>query len=211
MDSQSKKQLKKNWDLTADAFEKLLLSFDEDQEKASVIYEDIRRRLIRQFRANQSLIAEEQTDEVFNRVARKISEEGFLLERETIYSYFHQVARYVLLESQRQSRRKILGLEDLATGEEPSYDSVEVFEKLQDRHRTELGLNTLKQCREYLNKQELTVLDEYNSALGKDKKQQHERLAQSLGKSQNALKISINRIRKKIIECAKKKLMMLLK
>jgi DNA-directed RNA polymerase specialized sigma24 family protein len=210
MDSQAKKQLKKDWVLTADAFEKLLLSFDEDQEKASLIYEDIRKRLIRQFNANQSLIAEEQTDEVFNRVARKITEEDFILERENPYPYFHQIARYILLEYQRQNRRKILGLDDLTASEEPSYNAVELMEKANEKLRTELGLNALQKCREHLNTQELAMLDKYNSALGKDKKQQHEQLAQSLGKSQNALKISINRARKKLIECAKKKLMILL-
>jgi DNA-directed RNA polymerase specialized sigma24 family protein len=211
MDSQITKQLKKNWVLTAEAFDKLLLSFDDNKEKASLIYEDIRKRLIRQFNANQSLIAEEQADEVFNRVARKIADEGFILDQENPYPYFHQIAKYILLEYQRQKRLKILGLDDLTIGEEPSYNSVEILEKAQEKFRTELGLNALKQCREHLNTKEIVMLDKYNSALGKDKKQRHEQLAQSLGKSQNALKISINRIRKKLIECAKKKLSVILR
>lgn len=206
MDFQAKKQLKKDWVLTADAFKKLLLGFDEDQEKASLIYEDIRQRLIRQFNVNQSLIADEQADEVFNRVARKISEEDFILDRENPYSYFHQIARYVLLEYQRQNRRKILGLDDLTASEEPSYNTFELMKKANEKLRAELGLNALRKCREHLNEQEIMMLDKYNSALGKDKKHLHEQLAQSLVKSQNALKIAINRVRKKLIECAKKKL-----
>jgi DNA-directed RNA polymerase specialized sigma24 family protein len=210
MDSQAKKQLKKDWVLTAEAFEKLLLSFDENKEKASLIYEDIRKRLIRQFNANHSLIAEEQADEVFNRVARKISDEDFQLDSENPYPYFHQIARYILLEYQRQNRRKILALDDLTVAEEPSYNSVELMEKANEKFRTELGLNALRKCREHLSSQELTMLDEYNAALGKDKKHRHEQLAASLGKTQNALKISISRARTKLIECAKKKLMIVL-
>ncbi len=210
MDSQVKKQLKKDWVLTAEAFGKLLLSFDENQEKASLIYEDIRKRLIRQFTAGQSLFADEQADEVFNRIARKIAEENFMLDRENPYPYFHQVARYVLLEYQRKSRRKILGLEDLSAGEEPSYNTADILEKTYEKFRTELGLKALRQCREHLDTQELVMLDKYNEALGKDKKHRHQQLAINLGKSQNALKISVSRARNKLIECAKKKLSIVL-
>jgi DNA-directed RNA polymerase specialized sigma24 family protein len=210
MDSQVKKQLKKDWVLTAEAFDKLLLNLDENRENASLIYEDIRKRLIRQLTAGRSLFAEEQADEVFNRIARKIFEEDFVLDRENPYPYFHQVARYVLLEYQRQSRRKILGLDDLSTGEEPSYNVAEMLEKAYEKFRTELGLNALRHCREQLDTQEVVMLDKYNAALGKDKKQRHQQLAINLGKSQNALKISVSRARNKLIECAKKKLSIVL-
>ena len=69
----TKKLLKKDWILTAEAFEDLLKNLEPDREKASLIYEDIRKRLIRQFKAGNSSIAEEQADEVFNRIARKYS------------------------------------------------------------------------------------------------------------------------------------------
>ena len=67
----TKKLLKKDWILTAGAFENLLKNLDPDSEKASLIYEEIRKRLIRQFKAGNSILAEEQADEVFNRIARK--------------------------------------------------------------------------------------------------------------------------------------------
>lgn len=206
----TKKQFKKDWALTAEAFAELLSSFDDDREKASLIYEDIRKRLVRQFRASQSLIPEEQADEVFNRIARKISEENFILDRANPYPYFHQTARYVLLEHQRQNRRKILGLDDLNVSDEPAFDPVAAIEKAEQKLRTELGLNALRQCRQNLKPQELEVLDHYNAAIGKDKKRLHEELAASLGKSQNALKITINRTRNKLVECAKKKLAIIL-
>lgn len=205
-----KKQLKKDWSLTAEAFENLLASFDADQEKASLIYEDIRTRLIRQFLANRSLIAEDQADEVFNRIARKISQDNFILDRQNPYPYFHQTARYVLLEYQRQSRRRILGLDDLDNADEPAFDPVADFEKAEARLHTELGLNALSECRKNLSPEDLELLDKYNAAVGKDKKQLHEQLAAGLGKTQNALKIIITRLRKKLVECAKKKLAIIL-
>lgn len=201
-----KQPLKKDWILTAEAFKKLLENFDSDAERASVIYEDIRRRLIRQFKASRSLIAEEQADDVFNRIARKIFEEDFILDRENPHPYFHQTARYVLLEYQRQNRRKLLGLDDLPVSEEPAFDPVEAIRKAEQQTEKTLGLQALKQCRENLSEREINLLDRYDLISGKDKKTLREQLADESGKSVNALKISINRIRNKLIDCAKRKL-----
>jgi DNA-directed RNA polymerase specialized sigma24 family protein len=214
MISQTKKQYKKDWSLTAEAFKDLLSSLDNDHEKASLIYEDIRIRLVRQFRASQSLIPEEQADEVFNRVARRISQGDFVLDQQNPRAYFHQTARFVLLEHQRKNRCKILGLDELAESDEPSYNPVEAFEKAQERLQNKRGLNAIRECRKNLSDDDLKILDDYNAATsattGKDKRHLHERLAGDLGKSRNALKIVIVRLRKKLIECAKKKLAIVL-
>jgi DNA-directed RNA polymerase specialized sigma24 family protein len=202
MPYEAKKIFKKDWVLNAEAFEKLLAGLDDSPEKASLIYEDIRKRLIRQFRASQSQIAEEQADIVFNRVARKIHEEDFVLDKNNPYPYFHQTARYILLEQQRIARRRILGLDDLPISEEPFYNPEEILARFSERVRDEAGLNSLRECRETLSEKDLHLLDRYDAAKGKQRAQ----LAQETGKTVNALKISINRIRKKLIDCAKKKL-----
>ncbi|HEX8250127.1 MAG TPA: hypothetical protein VF599_18280 [Pyrinomonadaceae bacterium] len=202
MPYEAKKIYKKDWVLNAEAFEKLLFSLDGNPENASLIYEDIRKRLIRQFRANRSQIAEEQADEVFNRIARKIYEEDFVLDKSNPYPYFHQTARYILLEQQRRARRKILGLEDLPLSEEPFYNPEEILARFSERLRNEAGLNSLRECRENLSEKEINLLDSYDAVKGKGR----ERLAKETGKTVNALKISINRIRKKLIDCAKRKL-----
>jgi DNA-directed RNA polymerase specialized sigma24 family protein len=206
MSYDAKKIYKKDWVLSAEAFEKLLFNLDENAEKASLVYEDIRKRLIRQFRANQSQIAEEQADEVFNRIARKIYEEDFVLDKNNPYPYFHQTARYILLEQQRHSRRRILGLDDLPMAEEPSYNPEEILARFSERLRDEAGLRSLRECRESLSERDINLLDRYDAAKGKEKKTQRQQLAEETGKTVNALKISINRIRKKLIDCAKKKL-----
>jgi DNA-directed RNA polymerase specialized sigma24 family protein len=202
MSYEVKKIFKKDWVLNAEAFEKLLLSLDGNPEKASIIYEDIRKRLIRQFRASQSQIAEEQADIVFNRVARKIHEEDFVLDKSNPYPYFHQTARYILLEQQRTTRRRILGLEDLSVGDEPFYNPEEILARFSERLRDEAGLGYLHECRENLSEKEIDLLDRYDAAKGKQRKQ----LAQEMGKTVNAQKISVNRIRKKLIDCVKKRL-----
>lgn len=206
MSFETKRVLKKDWVLNAEAFQKLLFSLDTDIEKASTIYEDIRKRLIRQFRANQSQIPEEQADEVFNRIARKIYEEGFILDNSNPFPYFHSMARYILLEYQRESRRKLISLQDLSMSEEPLYNPKEVFAKFTERLRNEAGLNFLEECRRNIGEKDIAILDRYNSTNDEKKKEMRQQLAEDLGKSRNALKIIINRIRKKLLDCARKKL-----
>lgn len=205
-DFPTQKSLKKDWTLTTEAFEIFLTNLDENRDKASKIYEEIRKSLIRHFRANRSLIAEEQADEVFNRVTRKMSEEDFILDKENPYPYFHSVARYILLEYQRQKRIKFLGLDDLALSEEPAFDPAEAFKAADEKLQMAQGLEILKKCREKLNENEIILLDKYDLIVGTNKKTLREQLAADSGKTINALKISINRIRNKLIICARRKL-----
>ena len=100
----------------------------------------------------------------------------------------------------------MLGLDDLTLSEEPAFDPLEVLRIVEGKLQKELGLDALKQCREKLAEREIGLLDRYNLIAGKDKKAQREQLANDSGKTLNALKISINRIRNKLIECTKKKL-----
>src|SRR5256885_4134102 len=60
--------------LTGEAFSKLLARLDPDRERAGEKYEDLRRTLIRFFEWRGAPFPEEQTDETFNRVARKLDE-----------------------------------------------------------------------------------------------------------------------------------------
>src|SRR5256714_13254313 len=60
--------------LTADTFAKLLNCLDADRERAGEKYEDLRRTLIKFFEWRGAPFPEEQTDETFNRVARKLDE-----------------------------------------------------------------------------------------------------------------------------------------
>lgn len=196
----------KEWSLTAEAFEVFLKNLDEDIEKASAIYENIRRRLIRHFGAHRSLKAEEQADEVFNRTIRKVSEGDLILDKENPYPYFHGIARYILLEYQREKRRKMLGLDDLAVSEEPMFDPAEAFKVIDEKIRTAQGLEILKKCRETLSERETVMLEKYDVIDGKDKRLRREQLAADYDKTINALKISINRIRNKLIICARRKL-----
>src|SRR5215470_11944369 len=83
-------------DLSANAFAKLLDSFGSDRESAGEKYEDLRRILTRFFEWRGAPFPEEQTDETFNRVARKL-DQGVQIKN--IGGYCYEVARLVCLES----------------------------------------------------------------------------------------------------------------
>lgn len=201
----NKKNLKKNWILTAEAFQKLLLSFDENQDKAGLVYEDMRRFLIRYFRLNQTQNAGENADEVFNRVARGIAENGVIIDKSNPYPYFYKTAKFVLSES-RKARNKLFGLDDLSASEEPFYDSEAAVIKIQERYKTENGLDILQNCFNCLSEKERTIYDKYVNVTDTDKSLHRRNLADELKKSKTALKIYVSRVRQKLLECAKNKI-----
>jgi DNA-directed RNA polymerase specialized sigma24 family protein len=83
------------WDLSEDAFSRLLARLSSDPEHAGEEYEKLRARLIYFFERKGCRIPAELGDETINRVARKI-EEGH--EIEDLFKYSYGVARFVLLE-----------------------------------------------------------------------------------------------------------------
>jgi len=66
--------LKKKWELTPEAFGRLLTWLDADGERAGQKYEEIRDRLIRIFVCRGCPVAEDLADEAINRVIRKLPE-----------------------------------------------------------------------------------------------------------------------------------------
>ena len=89
------KTLKKDWVLTADAFALLLTALNPDPEQAGIKYEQIRRKIIRKLEFEGSSEPEEHADEVFNRVARRVTE-GEQLDAESPDDYFLQTAQFRL-------------------------------------------------------------------------------------------------------------------
>ena len=64
----------REWKLSKDLFDALLVWLDPDRELAACKYEEIRSRLIRIFKSRGSPVAEDLADETFDRVARKLDE-----------------------------------------------------------------------------------------------------------------------------------------
>jgi RNA polymerase sigma factor (sigma-70 family) len=177
--------------LTAETFAKLLLNLDTDRDRAGVKYEDLRRTLIRFFEWRGAPFPEEQTDETFNRVARKLEA---AIEIKNMGGYCYEVARLVCLEALKSNNNKRSTLEaaDIKLPVEDSGD--EAAEK-------ESRLACLDDCLNALPaKNREWVLEYY-----KDDKSGHvnrrRALAERLGLPREALANRVQRLRDKLERC----------
>jgi hypothetical protein len=199
------KVLQKDWLLDAAALNLLLTALDPEREAAAVRYENVRKALIRYFSLHGSLIPDENADEVFNRVARKLSE-SVPLDLSHHNGYFLKVAHFVLNEYFRSARRQFVPFEECAQSSELSTDPIEESARLRDRFERELGLEAVRYCRDLLSLNERENLDAYDEGIGREKIDRRNALAAKLGKSKGALIVEISRIRARVRNCTLKKL-----
>src|ERR1700730_1728219 len=122
--------------ITEDTFARLLNCLDADRELAGEKYEDLPRLLARFFEWRGAPFPEEQTDEVFNRVARRLGEG---IEIKNIGGYCYEVARLVLHETLKGPDRKHDSLETMNVDVAAAETGNEAEEK-------EMRLNCLDDC-----------------------------------------------------------------
>ena len=186
-------------------FDALLFALDEDRDRAGLRYEEIRQRLIRQFHVRGSHKPQSHADEVFNRVARQALG-GIQLDRENPFGYFHETARFVLLEYQREVQAELLPPEDLAELPLNSISATEQLLILSRRLENEIGIESFKKCRAEMSDDENLVKDFYDYGEGAERIERRKSLAAELGVEQGTLRKSILDFNNKIKNCARKKL-----
>jgi RNA polymerase sigma factor (sigma-70 family) len=170
------------WELTKEEFERLLAWLDNDREKAGVIYETIRCRLIKIFARRGCWEAENLADETINRVATRIESIS------TEYTgnpalYFYGVARKIHHEYLRQRRRPL-----------PEFSSIP--NPFEDEE-----YDCLDQCLEGVNVEDRDLILRYYLEDKRDKINYRKQLAEELGIAINALRIRAHRIRKPLKKC----------
>jgi DNA-directed RNA polymerase specialized sigma24 family protein len=184
---------KKDWSLTADAFEQLLGLLDQDRDHAGQKYEGVRRKLMEFFEARGSESPDEQTDETINRVARKIVEGEKI---ESLDRYFYGVARLVWLESLRARDKAPIAL-DLA----PTPIAPDNEEESRQRQEQEQKFRCFEVCLSKLSTEHRTLIVEYyreEEGLKIDHRRRH---AEELKMSLNALRLRACRIRAELATC----------
>src|SRR3954462_9254328 len=137
--------------LTAEAFTKLLESLGKNQTEAGEQYENLRRTLIRFFEWRGAPFPEEQTDETFNRVARRL-DEG--LEIKNIGGYCYEVARLFCLEALKGRESRRAPLEEIKLKATASETADETAEK-------ERWLTCLDDCLSVLPAESRELITEY--------------------------------------------------
>jgi DNA-directed RNA polymerase specialized sigma24 family protein len=173
---------KKEWDLTSEAFEKLLAWLNPDREQAGRKYEEIRRKLIKILTCRGCPCPEELADEAINRVTRKVPDiiENYVGDPAL---YFYGVAHKVHLESVRKKRDLVLP---------PAPDFPE---------ETERDYECLERCMERLTSKSRELVLEYYQEEKQAKINRRRELANRLGIAVNALRIRAHRIRASLQEC----------
>jgi DNA-directed RNA polymerase specialized sigma24 family protein len=189
----------KDWELTPEAFSKLLAELSPDPEAAGEKYEELRGQLIKFFEWRGSFFPDQRADETLNRVARKIAE-GERIEK-TVTAFALGVARFVLLESLRDADRRRVEMDDLTEMAAPAGDPSAgglPFGALEDDDQR---LDCLKQCLKTVPAENRRIIIEYYADEKRAKIDTRKSLAATLGISLNALFSRAKRLRDKLEHC----------
>ncbi len=182
---------KVKWQLTQEAFDKLLAALGAgDRDAAGEKYLRIRRNLVRFFEGRGFYEAETHADEVFNRAAKKLSESEIL----DVGQYVYGVARMLILEIYKVREKESRLAKELPESEFPQALADEQAEN-------ERKLGCLNKCLKELPLENQKIIVQYYQGEKRNKIENRQKLAQSLGIPQNALRSRAVRLREKLEEC----------
>jgi DNA-directed RNA polymerase specialized sigma24 family protein len=184
---------KPDWVLTQSAFLQFLDWLDGGSDSGGHRYVEMRRRLVFYFDRKNCPSPDELADETLNRVTRRLKEEGTIIS-DTPAHYCYIVARFVFLESLRQSRRQ--GAFDERMGAIP--DSTEEQREAQRRS------DCLERCMRNLKSQDHILITNYYQGEQRTKIENRRAMATRLGITMNALSIRASRIRDRLETCVRK-------
>lgn len=191
-------QRKRDWALTEGAFRRFLDWIDGGQDSGGERYLEVRRRLVVYFDLKNCPFPDELADETLNRAARRLEEEGTIATDAPAH-YCYIVARFVLLESLRERRRK----EPLDDQLQAEPDSTEQNQEAQQR------VDCLDHCMRGLQEHDRDLIAAYYQGNQREKIENRKALAGRLRVTANALSIRACRIRDKLeicmLKCLRKK------
>lgn len=187
------------------AFDALLFALNEDRDQAGLKYEEIRQRLIRQFRARGSHKPQAHADEVFNRVARRVLD-GVQLDQANSVGYFHETARLVLLEYQREVKAELLPPEDLAKLPLSAMSASEELLIFSRRLENEIGIEAIEKCRTEMSDDDNLLRDLYDYGENPERIERRKMLAKELGVKDGTLRKHILDLNKRFKNCVLKQL-----
>lgn len=182
---------KTKWQLTTEAFEKMLSVLAADRDAAGEKYLLIRRNLVRFFEGRGFYEAEDHTDEVLNRVARKLDDGDVI---QDVSQYVYGVARLLLLELYKKREKENRAVNELPNASFPQADADE-------QEESENKLRCLNHCLHELPAENREIIVRYYQGEKRDKIENRQRLAENLGIPQNALRSRAVRLREKLEEC----------
>ena len=193
-------QFKKDWQLDARAFHRLLVYLDEGSNSEGQMYLKMRERLVAYFDRKNCLMPDDLADETLNRVARRLEEEGSI-QSDTAAKYCYTVARHVFHEYLRRSEKNALAYGELwrqsnanNPGSPQSHDERGIKERM---------LHCLEECSSKLDYPSQKIVSQYYVGKERVKIENRRALATEFGISINALSIRACRIRDKLEACVR--------
>jgi RNA polymerase sigma factor (sigma-70 family) len=179
------------WELTREAFEKLLEQFSPDREAAGRQYNLMGLKLARYFEWRSCSSSEDLAEITISRVARKIDEGEDVT---NLQAYFFSVARNVFMEWRRDVERGSVPLDEIP--EIPAQEPLEDEQK-EARHRC------LDRCLDLLPVESRSLILNYYQDEKRAKIDHRKQLAELLGIPLNALRIRAHRVRISLEKCVK--------
>jgi len=189
--------------LTRESFRDLLSWLDPNQDRAGEKYEAIRRRLITFFLCHGSQAPDEHADETIDRVARKIAA-GEQVQAPDPYSYVHGVARLVMKEVWRNTKRQESAVEEVSEDRHPVVDPSADGDAQQRRRLEELRFECMQHCLGSLPRESRQLLVAYHQGARRQRIDNRNSLARQLGISINTLRIRVHRLRQELETSAEK-------
>jgi DNA-directed RNA polymerase specialized sigma24 family protein len=175
--------LKKDWQLDARAFHRLLAYLDAGENSERQNYVRKRERLVAYFDQKNCFAPDDLAEETLNRVACKLEEEGDI-QSETAAKYCYSVARYVFYEHLRRSELSALAVAELSRESEPS----------DTKHESDIKkrmLDCLEKCTRKLDYLSHKIISRYYVGKEWRKIESRRTLAAELEISMNALSIRV--------------------
>ncbi|HSE23557.1 MAG TPA: hypothetical protein VLB68_17955 [Pyrinomonadaceae bacterium] len=174
-----------------ESFNEILAWLNADREKAAAIYVQLRQDLTKIFSWNRCVDPEGLTDEVFDRVAKKVHYLMHTFEGDPRL-FFYGVARNVLKEVPKKMRTQI-SLEDVDLGATPVKDSRD--------ESAELREDCLQLCLKELSSERRELILAYYARDKQAKIDHRTEMARDLGTSVETLRVRAHRIRAALEQC----------
>ena len=182
--------------ITQTGFDKFLALLDNDREAAGAKYESLRARLVKFFEWRNCDAADELTDAVFDRVAKKISEGEQI---QNVAAYAATVAQFVFKEDCRKRERFFESIEENPSAENliAASDSSETDETSAAR------FDCLEKCLAEFSDENRRLVVAYYDTDERTMIATRRRLADSLEISLNTLRIRVCRLKAKLENCTR--------
>jgi DNA-directed RNA polymerase specialized sigma24 family protein len=200
---ESEATLKKDWTITAEAFDKLLVWLDDDRDVAGEKYEKIRLKLMKLFKWRNCTPEEDYTDVTIDRVARRVFE-GAEMRVADPYLYFHGIALNVIREFWRKQQKR--ATEDIDETSDLELSTVQShaqkMEQELERDVAEKRYDCMRKCLLQLPEDTREFIIEYHQ--GERKKDARKEMSERLKIHINALRIRAFRVREGLEKCVER-------